>query len=249
MCSTVAVASLPLLPKRARADIVGDAGILLAQLEQQIQTVSHAIQTVVNLVQLVEHAKNVVDNTKAALHQAEHGGLDGFLNGLQGLTQVASGVMYSLQRIDNDAKWWQFKILDTPPGTWTPANSASFTAQLRKRDQAMINDQTSVTEASKRMNTSYEALKAGNDAAQTSLAEKGVVGQMQLINRQSAQYSAIQFAQYMTTEDLARRNREAEAAMAATREADRQRMEAARKGLRDTNPSTSAQTPFEMGQF
>lgn len=237
----IACAVVPslLTPRRVHADIVGDAGILLAQLEQQIQTVSHAIQTVVNLVQLVEHAKNVVDNTKAALHQAEHGGLDGFLNGLQGLTQIASGVTYSLQRVDRDAIWWQSFLIDTKPaGEWTYQDTASFNKKLRQRDQQMINDQTRMQEATKRMNTSYAALQAGNDAAQVSLNEKGVVGQMQLINRQQAQYSAIQFGQYMTLEDLARRNAEAETRMAAEREATRQMLEHDARGIGNLRAST-----------
>lgn len=236
----IACAVVPslLTPRRARADIVGDAGILLAQLEQQIQTVSHAIATVQNLVQTVEHLGNVVKATEAALHQSQHGGLDGFLSGLQGLTSVAYGVTSSLQRIDRDVIWWQTLLVDTKPaGTWSSTDTARFNSQLRKRDQEMINDQTAIQEATKRMNTSYAALQSGNEAGQASLGEKGVVGQMQLANRQSAQYAAIQFGQYMTMEDLARRNREAEIRMAAEREATRQMLERDAHGIGNLKPS------------
>jgi hypothetical protein len=88
----------------------GDIGVLLAQLEQQFQTVSHAIQTVKNLVETVNRLGNIVQNSKTLLEHAKNGGVMGVIDAAQGFVNIGQGVIGRLRLTNNDANWWISKI-------------------------------------------------------------------------------------------------------------------------------------------
>jgi hypothetical protein len=221
-------------------------GVLLAQLEQQLQLVSHAISTVQNLVRTVEHLGNVVKATQTALHQATTGGLDGFLNGVQGLTQVGLGVTNSLRRIDNDAIWWSNLIATkAKDNTFTYEDAYHAQAALRQRDQQLLQNQQQLNESYGRLSMSYEAAKASNDAVSAAANEPGVVGQMQLIGRQNAQATGILLHQDEMATATAKAQNDEYARQAAEREATRKMLEHDAANFGQTTTSTPVTMPYQ----
>jgi hypothetical protein len=236
-----------MLAKPALADLFGDVGVLLAQLEQQLQLVSHAIQTVQSLYQTVAHLQNVVNATKTAIHQASNGGLEGFLNGLQGLTQVGLGVTSSLRRIDTDAIWWRNLIASkAKDGTFTYEDAYHAQAAMRQRDQQILQNQQQLSESYGRLSMSYQAAKASNDAVNAAMNEPGVVGQMQLIGRQTAQATGIALHQDEMATLQAKALNDEYARQAAEREATRTQLAKDAEGLHNVNaPNAPVRLPYE----
>lgn len=248
----VAAATVPLVealvPNVARADLFGDIGVLLAQLEQQLQLVSHAISTVQNLMATVDRMNHVVQSTKMVLQHAGKGGLAGLLNDAQSFLGIARGVASDLMRIDYDAKWWDANIVskllsDNP----NPADQREAANAIRKMDQDRIKNAAAMNVATQKLVTdSNDATAAAVDAANESQTTDGVVGQMQLIGRINTQHARIARNQAQMTAALVDANNAEIARLAAEREANRIAVENAMQGFADQPSSGPAELPFAV---
>lgn len=236
------------LPRPVKADLFGDIGVLLAQLEQQLQLVSHAISTVTNLIRTVEHLGNVVKNSSKLLERAGNGGLLGILDAAQGFVSVGRGVTSNLRMINADAGWWKSKLepifnstSDATPQTVATMKSASLA--LRDIDKRRLQQTADMNEAYGRLQGSYDSLKASGDAVNDALRTEGVVGQMQLAGRQIYHHTAVAVHQDEMLTDLARRNNEELVRMAAQRELNRKLVEGAMRGLGDKTQESPVRDP------
>lgn len=233
-----------LTPNVAHADIVGDVGVLIAQLEQQLQLVSNAIATVQNLVQTVQHLSNVVQNSKRLLEKAGHGGLTGILEAAQGFISIARGVTGSLSRIDRDARWWQSNIDRLTSASPTDDKYAAALA-VRDLDRKRLEDARTMNAQFARIEDSYKAYNASADAVTAGQSTNGVVGQVQLLQRINTQHQRIALHEDEMLTRMASDNATELARMAAERERNRIQVEGALKGLGDTNTAAPANLPFD----
>lgn len=240
----------PMAPATARADLFGDIGVLLAQLEQQLQLVSNAIATVQNLVATVERLGKVVKYSETLLKQAGNGGVDGVLSAAQGFLGIARGVTGSLTRINNDAKWWTNKV-NALYKSDQPMSNADFVVARKtmvERDRLLIDSAESTYKAYSRLEDSYKAMEAQGDAVQEAMRTEGVVGQMQLVGRQTAQLARIALHQdevatihsKTVTDDMMRQAEE--------RRLNMERQKKAFDGFNKTNTSNRADLPYEIGK-
>lgn len=242
-------AALPaVLPGVAHADLFGDIGVLLAQLEQQLALVSHAIATVQNLVQTVTHLSNVVKQTKQVLEKAGHGGLAGILDAAQGFLSIARGVTGSLRQIDYSAQWWQSQITRlTSDGQMTQEDYTIAKQNIRKMDLAALRNAQKMNEATNNlMKDSNEALKASSEAVQEGQSTTGVVGQLQLVSRINTQHVRVATNQAEMTAALVQANNDELVRMAEERERNHRLTEDAMKGLDDSAQATPATLPFKL---
>jgi hypothetical protein len=248
----IAAATLPiaesLAPSVARADLFGDIGVLLAQLEQQLQLVSHAISTVQNLMATVDRLNNVMQHTKMVLKHAGQGGLKGLLGDAQEFLSIARGVTADLQRIDYDAKWWDTniieKLLSNNPN---PADQRAAQNAFRQMDQDRIKNAQQMNVATQKLvSDSNEATAAAVDATNEGQTTDGVVGQMQLLSRINTQHARIARNQAQMTAALVDANNAELARLAAEREANRISVEGAMKGLGDQPTSEPVDLPYAV---
>jgi len=233
-------------PAKVRADLFGDVGVLLAQLEQQLQLVSNAIATVQNLVATVNHLSNVVQNGKMLLKRISQGDIQGVLDSAQGFVSLARGVTGSLRRLDMDAKWWDTnirKLIVTEQ--LQPQNVSDMRVALADMDKRRLASTTQVNQSFGNLKTAYDAVENSSAAAKASLRTEGVVGQMQLATAQNAALATIGATQADMLALLARRNEEELLRLSAIREANRQAVEHDLKDLGDTNTSNQANLPFD----
>lgn len=247
----LATAAVPLaemlLPDVARADIFGDVGVLLAQLEQQIQMVSHAIATVQNLVQTVTHLSNVVKATKTAIQKAGSGGLENLLDGLQELTSVARGATGQLRRIDNDAIWWtaQIERFQVADKQMTTAQSLQTQQAIREMDQRRIQNLNNVNTSYGHLKNSYDALDASNSAVKEAMTTDGITGQMQLLGRQNAQIALIATGEHETMTTMSQATTDELARQSAEREVTRQMLQKDATNFGITTSSSPVTLPYE----
>jgi hypothetical protein len=235
----------------AKADLFGDIGVLLAQLEQQLQLVSNAIATVSNLVKTVENLGHIVQYSKTLIQQAGHGGLTGLLNAAQGFVGIAQGVTSNLQRIDSDAKWWSANIQrlagpDVSDPQYTIADSLKTRQAIAANDQRILNNAAKMNEAYGRIKNSYDALQGSGDAVKEAMRTDGVVGQVQLLGRQNAHLATISLHEDEMLTLMAQANNAELERMAAERERNRKLVEEAFPHT--DRPSTTAPVdlPFEL---
>jgi hypothetical protein len=238
------------LPATASADLVGDVGVLLAQLEQQLQMVSHAISTVQNLVQTVTHLKNVVDQGKIMLKRAGHGGLAGLLDSAQGFIGIARGVTGSLRRIDTDTRWWQSNVAKLGgDSALTSEDRLAVAVAIREMDTERIKNAQRMNDATNQLNKdSSEAFASVGEAVRESEAGQGVVSQMQALNRINAQNVRVGLNQQAMTASLVQSNNDELARMAAERELTRKMLEESASGFGTITPSEPAALPYEIEQ-
>lgn len=228
-----------LKPSSVHADLFGDVGVLIAQLEQQLQLVSNAIATVQNLVATVQHLSNVVQNGKMLLKRISAGDVQGVLDSAQGFISLARGVTGSLRRLDMDAKWWDTnirKLIVTEQ--MTPENTAEFKVALADMDKRRLASTAQVNQSFSNLKTTYDAVQNSSDAAKASLRTEGVVGQMQLATAQNAALATIGATQAEMTALLARRNEEEMLRLSAEREKNRLMVE---HDFKDLGEPTSRQ--------
>lgn len=235
-----------LTPSPVKADLIGDVGVLIAQLEQQLQLVSNAIATVQNLVQTVQHLSNVVQNGKQLLKRVSAGDIEGVLSAAQGFVGLARGVTGSLGRLDRDARWWDTNVRRLiVTEQLTPSDTQRFKSALAEMDQRRLQNANQTSESFAHVKNAYDAVENSSAAVKRGLSTEGVVGQMQLANVESANLAIIGATQVEMTAMLARRNEEELTRLAAIREHNRQLTEGALKGLGDTNTATPASLPFD----
>lgn len=231
----------------ARADLVGDVGVLLLQLEQQLQLVSNAIATVQNLVQTVTHLSNVVQNGKQLLKRVAAGDLAGVLDAAQGFVSLARGVTGSLRRLDMDAKWWDTNIRKLIVTEQLKAqDKEQFKVALAEMDQRRLQNTAQVNESFGHLKHAYDAVENSSDAVKKSMSTEGVVGQMQLANVQSSNLAIIGATQAEMTAMLARRNEEEMLRLSAEREKNRILVEGAFKGLGEPTVKQPAELPLAI---
>ena len=194
------VAAALVAPARAKADLFGgDIPVLLAQLEQQFQMVSHAISTVQNLVRTVEELQTVVSNSKTLLEHAGDNGIKGILNAAQGSVSMLRGVVGDLKRVNSDITWWQ-RQLDTSK-TLTPQNASALSRQRHEWNMKTLESASTALEAFKTVDDSYEDLEQSQDIVKAQRNTSGVVGQLQLMGRQNY-YTQKSLLQLATTQAL-----------------------------------------------
>lgn len=244
-----AIAVVPLtaaLPKPVKADLFGDIGVLLAQLEQQLQLVSNAVATVQNLVRTVESLGKVVKASEMLLKQAGNGGLSGILNAAAGFVGLARGVTSNLRSINSSASWWKNNI-ERMTSTDSPGTNTRSYLEARKalaeNDALIIATAADTSAGYTRIEDSYKALNASGEAVQEALRTEGVVGQMQLAGRQNYHLSTIALHQDEMTTDLAMRNQQELVRMAAERARNRKLVEGAMAGLADVKESAPVSRP------
>ncbi|HTU57176.1 MAG TPA: hypothetical protein VMF89_02065, partial [Polyangiales bacterium] len=126
-----------LTPHRARADIVGEVGVLLAQLGEAIKLVQNAVATVQNLVSLVNKTQEILSNSKTLLKMATSGRVEDVLNAVQGGLSLARGAVYDLKRIHTDVVWWkqQFQVM---PEQDIPMAMPKYAAARSAHRRAMV---------------------------------------------------------------------------------------------------------------
>lgn len=234
-------------PSVARADLFGDVGVLIAQLEQQLQLVSNAIATVQNLVQTVQHLSNVVQNGRILLKHAASGDLQGVLAAAQGFISLARGVTGSLRRLDVDAKWWDTnirKLIVTEQVT--PENVSDFKVALADMDKRRLASTAQVNQSFDGVKTAYDAAQNSSEVARASLRTEGMVGQMQLATAQNAALATIGATQADMLALLARRNEEEMLRLSAERERNRQLVERDFKDLGEAQSQPPATLPVEI---
>jgi uncharacterized phage infection (PIP) family protein YhgE len=171
-----------LLPRAARADLVGDVGVLLAQLEQQLQMVSHAISTVQNLVQTVKHLSSVVDQGKRLLEQAGRGNIEGVLNAAQGFTRIGMNVTGRLRMTHTDVNWWRTKLtplLSDSNAQLSTADRMALESDLRAADRERMSGAKRVNAWYDRLQEQYKILEAQSTSVQEGSREQGAVAAMQ----------------------------------------------------------------------
>lgn len=236
-----------LKPAPVEADLFGDVGVLIAQLEQQLQLVSNAIATVQNLVATVQHLSNVVQNGKMLLKRISAGDVQGVLDSAQGFISLARGVTGSLRRLDMDAKWWDTnirKLIVTEQ--LTPENTAEFKVALSDMDKRRLASTAQVNQSFSNLKTTYDAVQNSSDAARASLRTEGIVGQMQLATAQNAALATIGATQTDMLALLARRNEEEMLRLSAERERNRVLVEGAFKGLGEPESTAPATLPVDI---
>jgi hypothetical protein len=231
-----------LTPSRAKADLIGDVGVLIAQLEQQLQLVSNAIATVQNLVQTVQRLSKVVQNGEQLLKRVSAGDLAGVLDAAQGFVSLARGVTGSLRRLDMDAKWWDTnirKLIVTEQ--LKPQDKEEFKVALAEMDQRRLKNTAQVNESFGHLKHAYDAVENSSDAVKRSMSTEGVVGQMQ-----SSNLAIIGATQAEMTAMLARRNEEEMLRLSAEREKNRLLTERAFKGLGEPENKSQAELPLPI---
>lgn len=236
-----------LRPSPAQADLFGDVGVLIAQLEQQLQLVSNAIATVQNLVQTVQHLSNVVQNGKMLLKRVAAGDLEGVLSAAQGFVSLARGVTGSLRRLDMDAKWWDTNIRRLiVTEQITPTDRQEFKVALADMDRRRLQNANQVNESFGHLKHAYDAVENSSDAVKRSMSTEGVVGQMQLANVQSSNLAIIGATQAEMTAMLARRNEEEMLRLSAEREKNRILVEGAFRDLGQPENKAPATLPLPI---
>lgn len=249
-CAVTALVAIPLASaleaSPARADLFGDVGVLLAQLEQQLQLVSNAIATVQNLVQTVQHLSHVVENSKILLKRVASGDLQGVLDAAQGFVGMARGVTGRLQGMNRDARWWDTNIRRLIVNEELKQQHVNdMRVALADMDARRLKSTTEVNQSFGNVQKAYDAVQNSSDAVKRSLSTEGVVGQMQLASVQSSNLAIIGATQADMLALLARRNEEELLRLSAIREANRKAVEHDLTGLGETNTSSQANLPFD----
>lgn len=182
--SITAAAAALLAPLRARADIVGEVGVLLAQLGEAIKLVQNAVATVQNLVALVNKTQEILANSKTLLKMASSGRVEDILNAVQGGLSLARGAIYDIKRIHNDVVWWQqqFQVM---PEQDIPIEMPKFQAARSAYRKAMVKSVSSTYDGYKTAVENADKMReVSRNAAKESGTTEGAVGQLQLINQQ-----------------------------------------------------------------
>lgn len=177
----------------ARADLFGgDIGVLLAQLQQQLQLVSNAINTVRGIYSSVERLQNMVQQAKQLGSAVTgSGGLLGFLDAAQGLVGTAQGVIGNLQYIDVQGGAWRDLIVKQG-GRLSFSQGLALTEAVVDFDRRMFSDAKRVARVySDISRLTGNGLSASASAARDAEAAMGIVGQAKLLNRQMLQLAGI----------------------------------------------------------
>lgn len=190
-----AAVAVAVSPKPVRADLFGgDVGVMLAQLEQQLQLVTNAVQTVQNLMETVRQLGAIADQGKTLLQQATgKGGLDGILNGVKGLAMAGKGASKNLQVLNTRGGYWKDTIAARARlgESLSLADSVKMSAEAFELNGRFLRDIGNVTASFGEIAQSSEALQAASDAVNDAAAVQGVVGQTQLVGRQVFQLARI----------------------------------------------------------
>lgn len=175
-----------------RADLFGgDIGVLIAQLEQQFQTVSQLIQTVRGVYATVEKVQKVVQQGDVMLMATQgQGGLKGVLNAAQAFTSTAGGVLHNLQRINVRGGQWKDTIA-AQGGTLNLAQATKLTAEVMDMNTAFLRDVGNVYDTYKAVEGVFESVESSADAVNEAAGTRGAIGQMQLLGREFYQLSNI----------------------------------------------------------
>jgi hypothetical protein len=182
-------------PRPARADLFGgDVGVMLAQLEQQLQLVTNAIQTVQQLMESVRRLGAIADQGKTLLQQATgKGGLDGILNGVKGLAMAGRGATRNLQVLNTRGGYWKDTIAARARvgESLSLGDSVKMSAEAFELNGRFLRDIGNVTSSFGEIAQSSDALQAASDAVSDAAAVQGMVGQTQLVGRQVFQLARI----------------------------------------------------------
>jgi hypothetical protein len=238
-------------PSVVRADLFGgDIGVLLAQLEQQFQTVSHAIQTVKNLVETVNRLGNIVQNSKTLLEHAKNGGVMGVIDAAQGFVNIGQGVIGRLRLTNNDANWWISKITPLVADKdyqMSSADRAALDSQLAENDRERVKGAKKINAWYDRLKEEYKSLQDSSEAARSAMNTNGMVGQMQIASQQNvlAQKTMLRGVEMQT--EMAASQEEEFTRQAAVREATRKKKETAKAGLGTVNESQPVEFDFQLG--
>lgn len=243
-------------PLPVRATFGEDVAVLLAQLEQQLQLVSNAISTVQNLVQTVQHLTTVVSQGKQLLEKATskgglkmiasdlaggQGGLTGVLNAAQSITGLAQETVADLNVV-GDAIWddyskWQYDAnlcagkAERDCALAVSQRYKESSAALARADGLRLKSMRSIARAFKGLRKMYDVGKESNQIAVDGQAEKGVVGNLQLVERQLAMQTAVTIKGNEMAGISAQIQADQMALEAARREGNRQAIEAAWKDM------------------
>jgi DNA repair exonuclease SbcCD ATPase subunit len=234
----------------ARADIIGDVGVLLAQLEQQLQLVSNAIRTVQGVVQTVNHLSNIVTMTKVTLQKARQGGLEGLLESAQNYVQYLRGINGNLMRLDATAAQWRNKIIGLA-NTVNPSANDQIQAAIavRELDKQRLQNAQAMNDATNQLvKDSNDAFTQTGDILNESQTTDGVVGQIQELQKINAQQMRVALNQQEMTAQLVKNNNDELVRMAAKREAERQAVERLMTGYGEIKTSVPSELQFNLQQ-
>lgn len=233
----------------ARADIIGDVGVLLAQLEQQLQLVSNAIRTVQGVVQTVNHLSNIVNMTKVTLQKARQGGLEGLLESAQNYVQYLRGINGNLMRLDSTAAQWRNKIIGLSNNlNPSPNDQIQAAIAVRELDKQRLQNAQAMNDATNQLvKDSNDAFTQTGDVLNESQTTDGVVGQMQELQKINAQQMRVALNQQEMTAQLVKNNNDELVRMAAARESERQEVERLMTGFDDdSTPPPPSELPYDL---
>ena len=214
---TVALAQLP--ASSARADIVGDAGILLAQLAEAWKIAQSTLATFTQVVNVVKHTYEGAKAAKQALKRAKSGHLDDILNAARVSVGVAGGVIYDLQGLQRTTVFWQKYIqkMNDPDWDKVPYSADAYRSSQRdvRRTQresilALNKQYLTLSDTAKATDKRLHELSSSAEnedsivgAVATSAQIQTAVGKQQL----AFQHAALE-AQIVTANELARQSAE-----------------------------------------
>jgi hypothetical protein len=176
----------------AKADLFGgDITVLLAQLEQQLTLVSNAIATVQRVTETAQRASKMVTQGGQMLAMATgRGGLQGALTGLRMIVDTGRGAVGNLQHMNIRGGQWKDHITANG-GKLSFADGMALTSEALLMDQRFLRDVSNIQRTYQQVASVFDALESSSEAVMDAQGVTGVVGQVQLLGRQTHQLAGI----------------------------------------------------------
>ena len=213
----------------ARADLFGgDITVLLAQLEQQLTLVSNAIATVQRVTETAQRAAKMVEHAKQlGAMVTGRGGLDGFLRGLKGIVDTGRGAVNNLQTLNVRGGYWKDRISATAAnhGNWTLRDTVRMSQEASDLDRRFLRDVNQMAKSFATVGNSFDALQSAADAVNEAASVTGVVGQVQLLGRETLQLVGISAQLHDSIATMGSMQADELARQAADRETGRAKVE------------------------
>ena len=175
------------LPRVARADLFGgDIGVLLAQLEQQLQLVSNAISTVQGIMQTVQHLNQVRQHAQTLIAKVKNGGVMGFLDAIKDVADVGRRMTHNLNYVNKVGGAWKDNITSTiqKGDSMSFGDMVKLSSTVNDLNRRMIEDFGDMATAVSAVKDSFSALDSSHKAMMEAQSVDGVVGQVQLLGQQ-----------------------------------------------------------------
>jgi hypothetical protein len=184
------VASALTAPKPVRADLFGgDIGVLLAQLQQQLQMVSNLFTMVDRAVATAKSVQQTVDRLdtlgKMVTGQA---GFGGFLDGLQSITQAGQAGLAAVQHLNIRGGQWKDHIASEG---FTITDALQLSIEAAEMDRRLLGSTAQMLQAHAQVANAFGGVQSMSDVANAATSATSVVSTTALMTRQMAQLGGI----------------------------------------------------------